>query len=67
MTLVYVTIAWIVGLAIAIADHNLIPIWPAFVVGGLITLAIRRREIRWRQLGLCLFKSKKPLPMVVVQ
>ncbi len=57
MTLVYLVIGWIAGIALTTWNLRLGPAWPIFTVGGLIVALAMRRNVQMRQIGLLIMMA----------
>jgi competence protein ComEC len=53
MTLVYMVIAWSAGIVFASAAGTIGLAGPGLAVAGIILAALARRDMLWRQIGLC--------------
>src|SRR5215475_8761225 len=57
MTLVYLVIGWIAGIALTTWNLRLGQAWPIFAVGGLIVALAMRRNVPMRQAGLLIMMA----------
>ena len=57
MTLVYLVIGWITGIALTTWNLRLVPAWPVFAAGGLLAALAMRRNVQLRQIGLAIMMA----------